>query len=126
MSLEIEEGIAENAKRALGLGAAANPEHRPIVEHIHRATSELLNSIRNTISYFDNTHAVANVERIVLSGGGAKLAGFAAALQELTRAEVVLSDPFATLTVSKSVGQSPPEVHDSMSVALGLALGSAA
>lgn len=126
MSLEIEEGIAENAKRALGLGAAANPEHRPIVEHIHRATSELLNSIRNTIVYFDNTHPVPNVERIVLSGGGAKLNGFAAALQELTRTEVVLSDPFATLSVAKSVSQSPPEVRDAMSVALGLALGSAA
>ena len=127
MSLEIEEGIAENAKRALGLApSAVNPEHRPILEHIHRATAELLNSIRNTLSYFDNTHQVANVERIVLSGGGARLAGFAAALQELTRTEVVLSDPFATLAVSKSVGQAPVETRDSMSVALGLALGSAA
>jgi len=126
MSLEIEEGIAENAKRALGLGAAANPEHRPIVEQIHRATSELLNSIRNTLSYFDNTHSVANVERIVLSGGGSRLAGFAAALQELTRTEVVLSEPFGTMAVSKSAAQAPPEVQDSMSVALGLALGAAA
>jgi len=126
MSLEIEEGIAENAKRALGLRAAANPEHAPIVEHIQRATSELLNSIRNTLSYFDNTHPVPNVERIVLSGGGARLGGFAAALQELTRTEVVLSDPFATLSFSKSVGQAPQEVRDSMSVALGLALGAAA
>jgi len=126
MSLEIEEGIAENAKRALGLGAAANPEHAPIVAQIHRATSELLNSIRNTLSYFDNTHPVPNVERIVLSGGGARLAGFAAALQELARIEVVMSDPFATLATAKSVTQAPQDVRDSMSVALGLALGAAA
>ena len=127
MSLEIEESIAENAKRALGLSpSAVNPEHRPILEHIHRASAELLNSIRNTLSYFDNTHQVANVERIVLSGGGARLVGFAGALQELTRTEVVLSDPFATLNVSKSVGGQSPETRDSMSVALGLALGSAA
>ncbi|MET4582813.1 type IV pilus assembly protein PilM [Conyzicola nivalis] len=127
MSLEIEEGIAENAKRALGLSpSAVNPEHRPILEHIHRASAELLNSIRNTLSYFDNTHQVANVERIVLSGGGSRLAGFASALQELTRTEVVLSDPFATLNASKSVSQHSPDVRDSMSVALGLALGSAA
>jgi type IV pilus assembly protein PilM len=126
MSLEIEEGIAENAKRALGLGAASNPEHRPIVEQINRATSELLNSIRNTLAYFDNTHPVPNVERIVLSGGGARLGGFAAALQELTRVEVVLSDPFATFVVAKSAAQAPQEVRDSMSVALGLALGAAA
>lgn len=127
MSLEIEEGIAENAKRALGLApTAVNPEHQPILEHIHRATAELLNSIRNTLSYFDNTHQVTNVERIVLSGGGSRLAGFAAALQELTRTRVVISDPLATLATSKSVAQASPEVRDSMSVALGLALGAAA
>lgn len=127
MSLEIEESIAENAKRALGLSpSAVNPEHRPILEHIHRASSDLLNSIRNTLSYFDNTHQVANVERIVLSGGGSRLAGFAVALQELTRTEVVVSDPLATLNFSKSIGQQSPEGRDSMSVALGLALGSAA
>jgi len=127
MSLEIDEGIAENAKRQLGLSPAnVNPEHRPIVDQINRATAELLNSIRNTLSYFDNTHPVANVGRIVLSGGGSRLTGFAAALQELTRTEVVSSDPFATLSVSKALGQSPMEVRDSMSVALGLALGAAA
>lgn len=127
MSLEIDEGIAENAKRALGLTpAAVNPEHRPILEQIQRATGELLNSIRNTLSYFDNTHQVSNVERIVLSGGGARLSGFATALQELTRTEVVISDPLATLSISKSMSQYPVESRDSMSVALGLALGSAA
>jgi type IV pilus assembly protein PilM len=128
MSLEIEEGLAENAKRALGLASAAsvNPEHRPILEQVHRSTAELLNSIRNTISYFDNTHPVPNVARIVLSGGGSRLNGFAHALQELTRTEVAISDPFATLSVSKSAAQSPVEVRDSMSVALGLALGAAA
>ena len=127
MSLEIEEGLAENAKRALGLApSAVNPEHRPILEHIHRATSELLNSIRNTLSYFDNTHQVTNVERIVLSGGGARLGGFAAALQDLTKTQVVLSDPFATLSVPKAMTQTSAETRDSMSVALGLALGAAA
>ena len=127
MSLEVEEGLAENAKRALGLNPAAlNPEHRPILEQIQRATGELLNSIRNTLSYYDNTHQVANVERIVLSGGGSRLGGFAAALQAQTRTEVTMSDPFATLTVSKAMSQHGPEARDSMSVALGLALGSAA
>jgi type IV pilus assembly protein PilM len=126
-SLEMDEATAENAKRALGLSpSAVNPEHRPILENIHRATGELLNSIRNTLSYFDNTHAVPNVERIVLSGGGSRLTGFASALQELTRTQVVLSDPFATLSIAKSLGKTPVEVRDSMSVAIGLALGAAA
>lgn len=127
MSLEIEEGIAENAKRALGLSPSSmNPEHRPILEHIHRATGELLTSIRNTLSYFDNTHQSPNVERIVLSGGGARLGGFAAALQELTKTEVASADPFATLAAAKGLGALPLETRDSMSVALGLALGAAA
>jgi type IV pilus assembly protein PilM len=127
MTLEMEEGAAENAKRALGLSpASVNPEQRLILENIHRATGDLLNSIRNTLSYFDNTHPVPNVERIVLSGGGARLGGFAAALQELTRTQVVLSDPFSTLTVSKALSQTAADTRDSMSVAIGLALGAAA
>ena len=62
----------------------------------------------------------------MLGGGGSRLNGFASALQELTRTEVVLSDPFATFSVSKSVGEHSAETRDSMSVALGLALGAAA
>jgi type IV pilus assembly protein PilM len=126
-TLEMEEHIAENAKRALGLTpASVSREHRPILEQIQRTTGDLLNSIRNTLSYFDNTHPVANVERIVLSGGGSRLTGFAAALQELTRTEVVPTDAFATLSVSKAVDKQLDDIRDSMSVALGLALGSAA
>jgi type IV pilus assembly protein PilM len=124
--LEIDGATAENAKRQLGLASGAlSAEQRAVVELIYKATSELINSIRNTISYFDNTHPVANVSRIVLSGGGSRLAGFAHALQELTRVEIALADPFASLTLGKGVQGLSGEERDSMTVALGLALGSA-
>jgi type IV pilus assembly protein PilM len=125
--LGIDEGIAESAKRALGLAAGpVNAEQRPVVEIIYEVTSELVNSIRNTISYFDNTHAASNVERIILSGGGSKLSGFASALGELTRTEVVVTDPFASVAMAKGIASGEAHVRDSMTVALGLALGSAA
>lgn len=125
--LGMDEALAEQAKRALGLAAGAvNAEQRPVVEIIYEVTSEVVNSIRNTISYFDNTHDGATVERIVLSGGGSRLAGFAAALGELTKSEVVVADPFSSVAIGKGVDASPSALRDSMTVALGLALGSAA
>lgn len=124
--LELEPRLARDAKWALGLrhGQIA-PEHLPLVEVIFEVTNELVNSVRNTIAYFDNTHDVPNVDRIVLSGGGSRLGGFVAALGELTRTEVIVADPFATVTMSSKAGR-PDIVPDSMTVALGLALGSAA
>jgi type IV pilus assembly protein PilM len=125
-NLEVDEATAERAKRQLGLASGnLSPEQRAVVEHIYKATTDLVNSIRNTISYFDNTHAVPNVSRIVLSGGGARLNGFANALRELTRIDIVLADPFSTLAATKSVQELTPLERDTMTVALGLALGSA-
>jgi type IV pilus assembly protein PilM len=125
--LGMEAGLAESAKRALGLAAGpVNAEQRPVVEIIYEVTSELVNSIRNTISYFDNTHHAGKVERIVLSGGGSRLGGFASALGELTRTEVSINDPFASVSVAKGLPATEAHTRDSMSIALGLALGSAA
>jgi type IV pilus assembly protein PilM len=123
--LDLAEPVAEQAKRALGLPfGMPTPEQRAVMEIIYEITTELLNSLRNTISYFDNTHDTGNVERIVLSGGGAQLNGFSNALSELTRTQVVAIDPFAGLTIARKADVRGEDGRGSMTVALGLALGS--
>jgi len=127
MRSELAESVADQAKRALGLATGQpKPEHRAVLEVIHEVTFELLNSVRNTLSYFDNTHDISNVELIILSGGGAKLPGFVNALSELTRVQVVVKDPFSGVALSKTASKSAGTTSGSMTVALGLALGSAA
>ncbi|WP_105035294.1 type IV pilus assembly protein PilM [Cryobacterium aureum] len=91
---------------------------------IHEGVSELLASLRNTVNYFIHTRSDLPVTRIVLTGGGARLGGFAAQLGELTRLPVVAPNPTGGLTVGR--GLDALRLANSGGdylVALGLALG---
>lgn len=130
--LEIDEEQAEALKFRLGLAAspesanAVPPQDVAAVQVIREVTSELLGSIRNTLNFFSNTRHNEPFTGIVLSGGGAKLLGFADALAEFTRIPVSVAEPFGHVELSRHVQKSDPETHGAMAVALGLALGSAA
>jgi type IV pilus assembly protein PilM len=125
-SLTLEQ--AETAKRALGLSTVGVAvEQRPIVEVIYKVAGELLNSIRNTLNYFATSRPQEPVRQIILSGGGAKLLGFAQALQENARIPIAFGDPLATIAADRRfMADDQFGDIDSASVALGLALGSAA
>ena len=124
--LEVSPQQAEAAKRARGLSNAptSSDSERAVAEVIHTKVGELLNSLRNTLNYYMNTHNTT-VQAVVLSGGGSQLAGLAQALGEITRIQIVASDPFATVDLAKSASKANVDAK-SMTVALGLALGSAA
>ena len=125
--LSMDEASAEKAKRVLGLAAEQVSEtDRLIVEIIYELTSELVTSIRNTITYIANTHGATNIDRIVLSGNGARLAGLPRALAEYTRIPVTASDPFDTIAMSAKAKKTDPKELNGMAVALGLTLGVAA
>lgn len=116
---------AELGKRQLGLTAGPVPaEQLEAAEIIAELTRELLNSLRNTISFFVNSRRTQQIDRVVLSGGGASMTSFAEALAELTRIPVVIGDPFESVQLARSAARGQRPVG--MSVALGLALGSAA
>jgi len=124
---ELAEDVADQAKRSLGLASpTSHPEYQQLTEIIRDVTFELLNSIRNTITYYDNTRESGQVQLIVLSGGGAQMPGFSSALSELTRVQVVGKDLFLNLTVSPKAAAAENLPVASMNVALGLALGSVA
>jgi type IV pilus assembly protein PilM len=119
---------AETSKRALGLttvGVAV--ENRPIVELIYRVAGDQLNSIRNTLNYFASARPELQVRQIILTGGGSKLIGFAQALGDQTRVPVAVGNPFENTVLSKKFGhEAAGGGADSIAVAFGLALGSAA
>ena len=67
------------------------------------------------------------MQQIVLSGGGAQLPGLVNALGEMTRLPVVLGDPFSSVSIARSADEEQLRQRGSpFTVALGLALGSAA
>lgn len=153
--LQLAPGEADQRKRSLGLrlpavtghvvdddanrhGAAAHEEFdetvavdeqvddRTVVSLIREVTFELLNSVRNTANYYTNTRHTS-VTRIVLTGGGSKLPGFAEGLGELTRLPVSPAEISRMVSYGRSV--KVEELRGSQGaflVALGLALGSAA
>lgn len=127
-ALGAELARAEAVKRALGLASSvATQEEQTAVEAIYRVALEQLTSLRNTIIYFANTRPEEPVREIVLSGGGSSLPGLVGALREMTNLPVAVGDPFASVTIARSVDEQQLRARGpEFTVALGLALGSAA
>ncbi|WP_022882701.1 type IV pilus assembly protein PilM [Gryllotalpicola ginsengisoli] len=126
--LEIPADEAERVKRRLGLAAqvATVEEHRA-VQVIYDVGNEILASLRNTVNYFTNVHPDSPVRSIVVTGGGAALPGFLKGLADVTRLPVSFGDPLTNVSVAKSVdAQQLSDARSTLSVAVGLALGSAA
>jgi type IV pilus assembly protein PilM len=119
---------AEATKLSLGLSTVGVPvAQQPTVEVIYKVAGELLNSLRNTLTYFVGAHDQQPITQIILTGGGAKLRGFAQALQDGTHIPIVIADPFGLVAVDQRVAAQTANGHgDAGCVALGLALGSAA
>jgi type IV pilus assembly protein PilM len=115
---------AEELKRSGGL-TSTSPDSGAADTVIREVTTELVNSLRNTINYFVNTRNTVPVARIVLTGGGAELTGFAKALTEVTRLPVVAPDPSLSIGLGRDVNANElKQTRGTYLVALGLALGS--
>jgi len=125
--LEMSPQQAEGVKRARGLDVSGvqSEQERMAVEQIRSTTMELLTSLKNTLAYSSNTRQSDPVQAIVLTGGGSQLAGLAQVLADLTHIQVLPADAFSTLDVNKSLRRNDKEPL-SLTVALGLALGSVA
>jgi type IV pilus assembly protein PilM len=119
--LAISVDDAEKLKRNLGLRSLKDvPEDQhEALRVIHDLSIELLDSLRNTVTYFLKTRPQETIGRLVLTGGGAELPGFVEALAEMTRLDVVMADTFGDVGLTRGLGPGPA----SMAVALGLAIG---
>ncbi|MFT4029923.1 MAG: type IV pilus assembly protein PilM [Protaetiibacter sp.] len=126
--LGMDEFQAEQIKRRFGLATqGAGPELRPAFEVIYEATGDLVVAIRNTLSFYVSSRAGATVERIVLSGGGAELNGFATALADATRLSVRPPAPVERLAVARTVSTDQMSAGIAgVPVAAGLTFGSKA
>ena len=124
---QISQHDAEQAKRLLGLDVVnAAAAQRPVIEAIYEAAMQLLTSLRNTLNYYANAHQQDPISRIVLTGGGSRLIGLDRVLGELTHLPVSAEDGFTNIQLSRGVKRADTADRSSMSVALGLALGSKA
>lgn len=108
------------SKCSAEFAAANDPRAISILQSV---TGELLGSLRSTVNYFNNTRSQDSVLQVLLTGGGARLSGFAEALGEMIQIPVVKADPFALITLSRKFKERKLHESDvSISVALALAL----
>jgi type IV pilus assembly protein PilM len=119
---------ADSAKLSYGISSAGvAAEQLPYVTAISDTVSDLLASIRDTATYFGNTHPRAALRTLVLSGGGGRLRGLGDALHEMTGLDIVRGDTTAAAKYPKSSLKTlTDDQRDDFTVALGLAVGSAA
>jgi type IV pilus assembly protein PilM len=117
---------AEAAKRAIGMGGAGmRQEDRPVIEIIYEVVGELLTSVRSTLNFYSTANPGEPVQRAILTGGGAQLAGIDRALGDIIHLPVELAQPMASVSLPKSRDQRlNREQLDSYTTAFGLALGS--
>ncbi len=127
--LSVSPEQAENMKRVIGLSTSSQrPEERNVASVMLELTSELITSLRTTLTYFAGSGQAPAISRIILTGGGAQLPGFGHALAEYTRIPVTIGDPLDSLAVNEkaNTGMIANGAGSALTVALGLALGSAA
>lgn len=122
--LDMTSEQAQQYKRELGLMPTHEPRRAPIAQVIATSTGELINSVRNTLSFYLGVNSTARIDRVVLSGGGGRLPGLAEALAAATHVPVTQSDAFARLRPGRSFD--PKEYNRdpaAAEVSIGLAIG---
>lgn len=115
---------AETIKREIGLGFQVAPEYQAAADSLSAVVRNLLESIRNTLSFFATNNPGVHIEAIVLTGGAAHLPGLGQYLSSLSRTGVLLGDPLATIKAGKAVDRTALTGQESlMTTAVGLGLG---
>ena len=94
------------------------------VEQAMRTVTEMvIGEISRSLDFFSATSADSRIERIVLCGGGASVAGLQAAFQQRTGGKVEIMDPLARmLPSSKFEANYLDEISPALGVGVGLAL----
>jgi type IV pilus assembly protein PilM len=125
-ALHIDVQEAEELKRHTGLGEPANRQLQGAHEAILGTTRSLVESIRNTFVYYASNNPGEAIEHVVITGGGAHLAGLGQYLASATRLPVRYGNSFARVSASKKLGSDATKGLDArVPVAIGLAFGEA-
>ncbi len=117
----------EEAER-IKLGGKKSEESQEVVpQEVEKAmqsvTETVIGEISRSLDFFSATSADSRIARVMLSGGGANVAGFQMAFQERTGLDVEIFNPLARmLPNSKFDPDTLDELAPSLGVSVGLAL----
>ena len=110
---------ADALKRGQDLEGVRYEDARPVL----RAVSDnVMLEIQKTFDFFKATTANDHIDRIVVSGGGARVEGFFEQLKDRFNVAVEAFDPFRNVAFDPKKFGDPAEAAPTAAVALGLAL----
>ena len=119
---------AEARKHEMGMAAdAAGLDHQAASRVMEAAGQAFVDQVRGSLDYYVASPGARPIGRIVLTGGGSRLAGLVDRLHAATRIPVQRGTAFGDLTIGKT-GLSPEQmefVEPLAAVPVGLALGAA-
>ena len=106
------------------LDIAGSADNKEIVKkQMDRIVGELAGEVRRTLEYYQAQNRSVNISRIIITGGGAKLAMLPGKLAQILDLPVTMHDPLALLELPASFNlQYLRGVGPQMSVAVGLAM----
>ncbi|MCU0266042.1 MAG: type IV pilus assembly protein PilM [Actinomycetia bacterium] len=117
---------AEAMKQELGLvDSAAAMDAQAAVRVIDSAAASFVDEVRGSLDYYMASSGSSQISRLLLTGGGGRLAGLAQRLETATRIPVEHGNPLAALSLGRT-GLSPEQiqfVEPLAVVPVGLALG---
>ena len=93
-----------------------------LMTSIRSVSETVMGEISRSLDFFTATAAESRISRVLLSGGGASISGFAEAFQERTSLNVEVLNPLNRMLPNTSFDQDYlDEVAPSLGVAVGLA-----
>jgi type IV pilus assembly protein PilM len=118
--LHLSFDAAEQLKRGVGAEGAGADEARPVLRAV---TENVVLEIQKTFDFFKGTATSDRIDRIVLTGGSAKVEGFREALDERFGTPVEPLDPFKRITFdARKLASDDLDATNTAAVAVGLAL----
>ncbi len=117
---------AEAHKQEIGMASASGAvDANPAARAVESTGGAFVEEVRGSLDYFMAQPGAARIGRVVLSGGGSRLAGLADRLASATRLPVQSARPMSTLKLGKT-GLTPDQlayVEPMVTVPVGLAMG---
>jgi type IV pilus assembly protein PilM len=116
---------AEAIKQDVGLRGDTGDQANAAARVIDAAASKFLDEVRGSLDYYTASTGSSSISRLVLTGGGSRLAGLAERIQTATRIPVVAGNPMERMSMGKT-GLTPEQlqfVEPLAVVPVGLALG---
>ena len=124
--LGVPDEQAEALKQATGVAAVpAQADSHPAVRAIESTCAAFVEEVRGSLDYYMAQPSAARVSRVVLSGGGSRLAGLVDRLASATRLPVNAASPMSRLAMGKTglTDEQLAYVEPMATVPVGLALG---